>query len=187
MSSRYDRLYTRRKKAPLWWLNKANDLHASAGAVWLAMTEQYKGLFVRELGLGDGFDMSVACGPVFLMLYGMALELLFKAVAVASGNEPEFSHDLMELAQGAGVDITEYESNQLALLTQSIIWAGRYPVPKKTDTLATHYTHVWEFLFDPVRDGQVRAKRPNRALEWTSLEPLFSKGIGSFFSRYQSP
>jgi hypothetical protein len=40
--------------------------------------------------------MDVAVTPVYYMLCGLSLELLYKAIIVAKGNEVELSHDLVK-------------------------------------------------------------------------------------------
>jgi hypothetical protein len=78
--------------------------------------------------------------PTFGM-FGSALENLFKGVMVHK--DPELiganklsmslkSHDLLELAQAAGVALTELETRLLAWLSEVVIWKARYSVPTNT-------------------------------------------------------
>lgn len=78
---------------------------------------------------------------VYLMLCGLALELLFKARLAAQGrrvlddNEtlvsPFIRHDLELLAKEANVPLTDGQRYLLRRLTAFTVWAGRYPIAKK--------------------------------------------------------
>jgi hypothetical protein len=78
--------------------------------------------------------------PAFSM-FGSALENLFKGVMVHK--DPELiganklspslkSHDLLELAEAAGVALSEPETRLLAWLSEVVIWKARYSVPTNT-------------------------------------------------------
>src|SRR5690348_14494078 len=102
-----DETFERRKKLPVYWYNKASDLHGSAGALWASMHAPDAGATAERLGLGQGFSFLVACFPVYHMLCGMALELLLKAIVVARGKEPnQNSHNLVALWREAGVPLS---------------------------------------------------------------------------------
>lgn len=107
-------IYERRKKIAIYWYNKASDLRGSAGALWASMDEARSNAIVKELGLGTGFNMKVATPPVYAMLCGMSLELLYKAIVVAKGNEPNIkSHKLTDLASVAGLSVTDRQAGLL--------------------------------------------------------------------------
>ncbi|WP_258381616.1 HEPN domain-containing protein [Pseudomonas syringae] len=76
------------------WRNRANDLHASAGAIWLSMSNGRGHDAARELGLGEGFDMHLACSHVYHMLCGLSLEVAMKAALVSQGITPPEHHVL---------------------------------------------------------------------------------------------
>lgn len=74
------------------WLNRANDIHVSAGAIWLSMRSDNPKEVTDKLGLGDGFSMSTACFPVYHMLGGLALAVVMKTVLVSRVEQaPEIS------------------------------------------------------------------------------------------------
>lgn len=181
-------LYERRRRAPLWWYDKASDLHASAGVLWLAMRDENRERFASELDLGDGFDMGIACWPVYQMLFGMALELLFKAISVASGEEPEHSHKLNDLAARTGIDFSDSEHNMLALLTESILWAGRYPVPKRRNAVEEYNRLASDVLSDREKlklgDLDLVVERYNNALDWEKLDSIWHKATARFMDLY---
>ncbi len=151
-----------RKNAPLWWFNKSSDFHASAGALWLSMDNSMAAHYVEKLNLGDGFRMSVAVWPVFMMLCGMSLELIYKAISVAKGDQVKTHHKLIDLAQAAGIKIDNQAKAYLKELTEFIIWAGKYPVPK---------------------DNQKESFFRNSAqyLSWDSFNGLWVEAVDIFF------
>ena len=82
-------------------------------------------------------------GAIELMLKGMAMECLLKALWVKQGNlfvqagdfEPVFgagAHDLRQLAQAVSISTTPHESDLLGRLSHFIEYGGRYPIPKKS-------------------------------------------------------
>lgn len=122
--------FTRRKQSPLGWYNKSSDLRASAGALWISMRNENSDIIVKELGLGTQFSMPIAVWPVYMMLCGIALELLYKSICVAKRIKIKTIHNLVRLADIAGVNIDDKSKAVLTLLTEFVIWEGKYPVPK---------------------------------------------------------
>jgi hypothetical protein len=169
----YEDIYEERKNSPLWWYNKSSDLHASAGAIWVSMDRPNSKKIVRELAFSPGFDMGVACWPVYQMLCGLSFELIFKGVAVAKGNQPLYDHILTAHADSSGIDYSDKECSLLATLTESIIWDGKYPIPKKRDTLEKHYKNAP----DALSDG---------ALDWQSYDSMWRKATTKFFQLHKS-
>jgi hypothetical protein len=165
--------FERRKKVSVYWHNKACDLLGSAAAVWAAMHDTDSVEKAKVLGLGEGFSFAIACPPVFRMLCGMAYELLLKAIIVAKGGEPEPTHDLVALGKAADVSFTKEEIGLLRILSASIIWAGRYPIPKKQEHLEELTELCYEHLFDRVPLGKLQVFHPNQNLEWQSFLDLW--------------
>lgn len=151
-----------RKNAPLWWYNKSSDLHASAGALWLSMDDSKSTYYVEKLQLGSDFKMSVAVFPVFIMLCGMSLELIYKAISVAKGEQVETHHILYDLAVKAGISIDEKGKDYLQDLTEYVIWEGKYPVPK-----------------DKQKESFFRQTK--RVIDWDSFNELWEDAVHIFF------
>jgi hypothetical protein len=129
------KIYERRNELSIYWYNKSSDLRGSAGALWASMDEEYSDNIVQELSLGTGYRMATAVLPVYEMLCGMAIELIYKAIIIAKGIKPKNpkdfeNHKLVVLANLAGISVDDKSNLILQLLTESIYWAGRYPVPK---------------------------------------------------------
>lgn len=123
---------TEDRKHPNHWYNRASDLHASAGALWHAMDDG-EGEIAAELGLPTGFSMYTACHPVYYMLCGLALEVIMKAVLVQRGvPEKKYeTHEFSKLTALLGVSPTNEEQALLRFYEASLVWAGRYPTPKR--------------------------------------------------------
>ncbi len=64
---------------------------------------------------------------------GLSIELGLKAVAVAKLKDFPKTHKLIDLVRFSDLEITLDQEVTLELLSELIIWAGRYPVPKKVD------------------------------------------------------
>jgi len=162
-----------------YWYNNASDLRAAAAAVHNAIHHDAK-FPKEEYGLSNGFRMDVACPLVYRMLWGMALEALLKSVILESGNEIRTTHNLNQLARDAEVAFTNEQQKVLQILSEAIIWHGRYPVPKKQQH--------WDDLGDLTRQTLYDAKSlssgsnlqvysPNDSLSWKSLQELWDPPI----------
>ena len=62
---------------------------------------------------------------------GIALELALKSIAVAKSKIYENNHRLNDLCTLVELKITKNQACALELLSELIIWSGRYPVPKE--------------------------------------------------------
>lgn len=62
---------------------------------------------------------------------GISLELILKAIAIKRGMEFDPHHRLKDLCGLTGIKITTDQECTLELLSEAIVWIGRYPVPKK--------------------------------------------------------
>lgn len=132
------------------------------------MDDAKSAFYVEKLNLGDGFRMSAAVWPVFMMLCGMSLELLYKAISVAKGNQVETHHKLIDLADSAGVEVDKQAKALLTELTEYVIWEGKYPVPK-----------------DNQKESFFRKSIP--ILNWDTFNMLWKDAIGIFFQNYSRP
>ena len=75
---------------------------------------------------------------------GLSIELGLKAVAVAKSKDFPKTHRLIDLVRFSGIEITLDQEVTLELLSEFIIWAGRYPVPKKADDWDKHHDDILE-------------------------------------------
>lgn len=96
--------------------------------------------------------------PPFPYYYnsGIALELALKALAIAKSKEFETNHRLNDLALLVGIKITKNQECTLELLSELIVWSGRYPVPKKEGHWNNYHDVVQEKHI--VRDSRKHSK-----------------------------
>lgn len=178
--------FDRRKNTPQYWYNKASDLRASAGAVWHCMRAPEKAEIATKLGLGAGFDMGIATHHVFPMLCGLSLELLFKAICVKSGVAFANTHNLMKLAESAGISLPLELVPFVKIFTESIIWSGKYPVPvdKQRDALDELSELRKGALFDDTGFGSdtMRIYRSNGKLNWETFDSVWALGYERYFN-----
>lgn len=173
-----------RKNSPLWWHNKASDLFASAGALHYVMKVPDEEE-LADLGFERGFSMVVACSPVYEMLFGMSFEALLKAICVVKGKEVPATHALVDLVNLADIAISEKEKAVFEYLTESVVWNGRYPVPKKQAFLEKHWKHGNDLLFDKLpKQGAVQFKIANDTLSWEKLSTTWRRLSNEFFTIY---
>ncbi len=137
-------------QSPEAWRRTAIGLKRSADIIW----KQWFGIFSRLGGgktakatpqeVGDVYFLL----PSFLLLSGLAIENALKGLLISK--EPSIvdskikwevslgGHDLGGLFKSNGFLPTDDEQEFLDALTQAVLWAGRYPVPK-------HHANKFEF------------------------------------------
>jgi hypothetical protein len=171
------------------WLHRANDLHASAGAVWLSMSDGRGKDSAKELGLREGFDMMHACFPVYHMLCGLSLEVVMKAALVSLRQKPPEHHKLNDLSHLLGVKRNPAQKKILNFYQQSIEWAGRYPIPKKAtdENLAGFYEMSNSVLFKgktAVKGTPIKTCSRTGATDWERFDALYKSYSALFDHRY---
>ena len=82
---------------------------------------------------------------------GISLELILKAIAIAKGKTFEPNHRLNDLCKLIGINITYDQECTLELLSEFIVWSGRYPVPKKEGQ--------WDNYQDVVQEKHIKRER----------------------------
>ncbi len=183
MSSSNDR-FEKRKRESLYWHNKAGDLMSAAGAVWHAQAPTRTKMHSNGPDKDGGDRFEIATPGVFRMLCGMALELAYKSIIVSMGKKPRKSHDLNSLAAEAGLHPTSEQRDLLSLLTGSIVWDGRYPVPNDRANFDKQEALKRDCLFDRKDVGGLNVLSRNSALKWDSFLDLWSDAISAYMEHY---
>ncbi|MDQ2166274.1 MULTISPECIES: hypothetical protein [Vibrio] len=149
---------------PRYWQNKSRDLFRSARVLWKAMKEDS--------------SLSVSCYATYKMLMGMSFEALLKGLLIAS-QEVAISdlatHNLVELAKDSGLNLTKNENKIFTVLTDYILWAGKYPIPKNSSQLQQHRTTTSVTEQRKVKFGDLDVNEPNGALDFDNLKPVWLK------------
>jgi len=133
-------LHTRAGNLPEAWRSCAEDLLAAA-AVLRERRES-----PPPLAMGDLVGSEWRIHPAELMLKGMAVECLFKALWVKRGHSLVIDgkyvsvpgagdHDLVQLAGVLQLTLSDFEKDLLRRLSHFIEYGGRYPVPKNAEKL----------------------------------------------------
>jgi hypothetical protein len=149
---------------PRYWHNKSADLFTSAHVLWKAMESDT--------------NLGVSCYATYKMLMGMPFEALLKGLCIESKksviSELE-THDLVELAKTLGLRLTKEENKFLTVLTDHILWAGKYPTPKNAKQLQQHINMVHVTENRKIKLGSLDATVSNGALDFDNLKPLWRK------------
>ncbi|WP_254509524.1 HEPN domain-containing protein [Anatilimnocola floriformis] len=175
--------YEGRKLHPNYWFNKSSDLHGAAAVLWTAMNNDDTTLRA-ECALDPSYRFKVALPLPFRMLCGMSIELLLKAIIVAHSQEPGMTHGLSSLARAAGVKFADSQLPLLEILSQTIVWDGRYPVPtpKNQQSFEKLSTLKSKYLRDRKTIGKMQFLVANAALDWTSYNQIRSVALQKFYS-----
>lgn len=119
---------------------------------------------------------------------GLSLEIIMKAIAVAKGKNFEPNHRLNDLCKLIGINITNDQECTLELLSEIIVWSGRYPVPKKEGHWNNYHDVIQEKHIVREHDGKVgkvianRERFPtlrNYLLLWSMCEQEYSTAISN--------
>ena len=171
-------------KHPNHWHNRAADLHASAGVLWHAMTKGRESI-PKDLGFVPGFDLAVACWPVYWMLCGLSLEVVMKAVLVQRGiKEESFAkHGFPNLHRLLGETPSQKERDLFRFYDASLLWAGRYPTPK--NATASQLLSYWDLadtvLTEPVKHIKgIELRQGNGVGDWESFHSLWLRYSSQF-------
>ena len=84
---------------------------------------------------------------------GLSLELILKAIALAKGKEFETNHRLNDLCDLIDIKITDDQKCTLELLSEVILWSGKYPVPKKEGQWNNYHDVIQEKHIICEREG----------------------------------
>jgi hypothetical protein len=168
--------YERETNLSIYWFNRANDLRGAAGAVWFAIensTDQIRDF----LGMDSGYSFSIACPSVYLMLCGLSLELLYKALIVELGKKPPETHNLRQLSSLANVTLSTEDLELIDILTDHIQWAGKYPVPKGDRTKWNqHVERMSSALTTRIPGSSINIRRTNHRLNWNDFARIWNIG-----------
>ena len=138
MDARFvEQLHTDAGNLPAGWEMSADELLAAAQA----LRERGESFDRASLAVGEPIPISGRLGAVELMLRGMGVECLLKALWVKQGNvlvdsgqyvsvRGAGSHDLPQLASAAEFTLSVHEKDVMRRLSYFIEYGGRYPVPK---------------------------------------------------------
>ena len=161
----YERNFDENSKNSLAWLNKSSDLFGSALVLWNAI---------------ESDDNLFYCWSPYKMLMGMSFELLFKAICTEKKVAFSHSHNLFALSQSGNVSLTKEEVSILNILTEYIIWDGKYPNPKSKNNLEHHWKNENKVNNDHFKIENLNAQRRNDKLDFDPLAEIWRKCLASY-------
>lgn len=98
----------------------------SSASRWYEMAVSFH---EAALVLHDGQDRVSAGFRIFAFNAAISLELIIKAILCADNQAIPTTHNLGELARAAHLELNPNQMQTLDLLSEVIIWLGRYPSP----------------------------------------------------------
>jgi HEPN domain-containing protein len=116
---------------------------------WISRARAFK--VAAELIAGDEYSPPV---PYYYNA-GISLELILKAIAIAKGQIFKTNHRLNELCQLVGINVSNDQKCTLELLSELIVWSGRYPAPKSAGQ--------WDNYHDVVQEKHIVRKHEGNA------------------------
>lgn len=128
--------------------------------------------------------LEIHCWSAYKMLMGMSFELLFKAHCVGAGISFAATHDLLALATTANFSTSNDESEILKILSEYIIWDGKYPIPKKAQHLEGHWKNEGNVLSDKKQVGNLNVLVSNDKLDFENLLTIWRKYSDLFMEKY---
>ena len=175
--------FEQQNRLSIYWFDKSYDLKGAAAAIWSTMhppsSPSDREPRPKRRRTQDG---GVALGPVYWMLCGMSIELLLKALIVAQQQDPGKTHKLKQLAIKAGLQLDRRQQGLLDILSEAVIWYGRYPVPLEGAQMQRFHDLSLQYLYGPVRVGRFKVLRRNSALDWPFFDELWN-GIFEVYHR----
>lgn len=164
----YDYQFKNLSKNSLHWHNKASELFTSAKVLWEAMDNGY----------------AIECWSVYKMLVGLSFELLFKSIAIQKNLTFPTTHQLVNLANSAQLKLTNDEKEILKILTEYILWDGKYPVPHKKTHLENHWKHENKVAYDKEKHGSLTIEKGNHKLDLDELAIIWRKYSDIYMLEY---
>jgi hypothetical protein len=170
----YEKHFEDKSTIATYWHNKSCDLMSSARVLWNAMED-------------DTGNAKITCYSTYKMLFGMSLETLFKAHCVAQKiDNPRInkSHQLTEIASIAGFKLDKSENKILDILSEYIIWDGRYPVPKVSSQVKRHSDNITATEYDKEKMGTIEILKPNGALDFSNVHKIWRRISDDYMQKY---
>lgn len=119
----------------------------------------------------------------FALNAALSIELILKSIlakkgaAIPDGND---GHDLRTLCTKAGVGLTTTQMTTLELLTEIIVWAGRYPAAKTEKRWDVYQDSIFEKHIARSREGNVFRSIANTDTfpSWENYEKIWNCCMG---------
>ncbi|PJE55834.1 MULTISPECIES: HEPN domain-containing protein [unclassified Marinomonas] len=171
--------YKYREESSSFWYQKSVSLYASASLIRDGMNSSKEREFIKGLGLKSEFSLELGCLDNYLMMFGLSYEVMLKAICIEKSINFEKSHKIQELAEQAKIVLIENESLLLKLLSEYVIWEGRYPVPKNHRFMTEHWDATRNALWEEGKE--IGGISRTGVFEYESLKSLWLKLSDVYF------
>jgi HEPN domain-containing protein len=118
----------------------------------------------------------------------LSLELILKCLIAQKGEAIPNTHDLVDLQEKAGVNLSDSQTQTLELLTETNIWAGRYPAPLKETKWDDYHDRIFEKHIVRTRAGKTFRSMANRDTfpDWQNYERIWKTCVDQVSARRPS-
>lgn len=121
----------------------------------------------------------------FALNAGLSLELMFKSIlaknklCIPHGMD---GHDLNALSEKAGLKFSSNQKLTLELLTEAIVWSGRYPAPKKEQRWDDYQDRIFEAHVVRQTMGTVSSAKANPSTfpNWENYSAIWEACLAEF-------
>lgn len=181
-NSKWEKEIQRISGVPMYWHNKADNLHASAAILWASYDDKFKKEISSFLNCSKEYDIKISTFPVYVMLCGLALELSLKSILAFKKNVTS-GHKLDSLIMKCEIPVNENEIGILKIYSEYVFWVGKYPIPlnseafEKFSSLNKKYASKEENL----GNSKFKVIKGIPIFEWENFNNLYNKITGSFW------
>jgi len=167
-----------------FWYQKSVSLYASASLIWDGMNSPKEREFIKGLGLKSEFSVELGCLDNYLMVFGLSYEVMLKAICIRKISSFPKSHKIHELAKHAKITLNKGEVLLLSILSEFVIWEGRYPIPKNHEVMMKHWDATRNALWE--EDKIIGGKFRTDVFEYYRLKNLWLKLSDVYFDLQES-
>jgi HEPN domain-containing protein len=121
----------------------------------------------------------------FALNAALSIELILKSILARKNiGIPQGSdgHDLIVLSEKVGTTLTESQRLTLELLTETIVWSGRYPAPKKEQRWDDYHDRILESHIVRNKSGNKSSAMANRDTfpNWETYARIWNACVSEF-------
>ncbi|QLB41759.1 hypothetical protein HV560_02350 [Mannheimia pernigra] len=155
----HQKTHSRLKQTSDYWHSEAANLLTSAEVLY------------------NNLDKKPFCWNSYKLLIGLSFELLLKSIAIQKNMELSHTHKLDELIKSINIPLSNNDDlGILKILTEYVIWAGKYPIPKKAHELPKLSNLENQYLNKTIsKIGNIKIGTYNNKLDFPYLLKLWQK------------
>jgi hypothetical protein len=181
----WNKQYQLQSEEPFFWLRQSHRLKLAADLVSNVFTEALSAFkadpktFLEQEQQTGRFTVELDSFPVYVFLYGLAMENLAKGILVSRNpkhftSSAQLTHGLLTYIEQCGLALTDKRRALLKEVEVAIIWKGRYPTPKKLKD--------WQLRLGPYGDNHMPGvispdDQPELETMYAELRQCFKKPV----------